>query len=931
MPTFDEAKEEFSAFDPTGTGLVTTEEFEIVLQRADWGFADAEKEALIKWATSSADGNVDYFHFCEQMIDDEEDEPQRGMSRAEIDAADAEVNAISRRGSSRGRKQSMISHVSGGGSSRRQSTFTAPGTAAAEQFDIAVGQKPSEKVIVAFARQLGIDPESARERNFLWLAEEGLLAPLPEGWIESIDPEGNKFFTRIETGITAWQRPTIQNYKDFWRAIKDVIRYPKESKDSINFARDIGMDPVIDVDWLFIAENNARLDPPEEWEICYDDNGDKYFYHKEEGRSKWEHPLTEALGPVFQSLKTKLGSACPDAEEVYRYVVELNIRLPNDEDFVWIAKEAKDAPTKVKSSKSKPGKYYKDLLRVCKQHLITTAHISKDVIEYARHIGMEPVDDANLLFVAEEGLTAPLPHGWEESRDEQGNVFYYSDITGVSSWEHPNDAFYKKLYEELRRVLGRANPAVKDIVDCARNLGMNMEEDIDLLWVAEECIRAPLPKGWTESRDPQGQIFYFNQIKKESAWVHPADDYYKRVYNQIKKGGQGDASFYRFLYLQNRPATDAIRILQNGVRRWKARKKLKELRKEKDSVVKIQALFRGKQGREVAYEKKKVKAAKVIQTSWRNVSINRTKRQAALTIARIIPAMWKRHQLRKASMRVMQTVALFVFRMKRRRAVKRIQRAFRAFKWKYVHRFQMTVWSVIYCVVRVQCRYRQYRAKMELAKRRREKRRKDAALTIQCAWRSYTAVQIVIKRAVEKDQERLKDFFGRYVKRYFAMKRVEQYRRAYYRAGAALMIQTWYRQVRARTAVMNRAFWVWNGMQQSAALTIQCAMRQYLARKRKAELVTSLALAATQRKLRLFFVKFVAKITAPFEIRKKRALKLRKLQEEKALQIQTWWRMAHQRKMRLDKKVFERNTAAATIIQKHWRRGLERMRLPRRR
>ena len=45
------------------------------------------------------------------------------------------------------------------------------------------------------------------------------------------------------------------------------------------------------------------------------------------------------------------------------------------------------------------------------------------------------------LALAAEGLKAPLPLHWRPCRmlDTQ-EVFYYNVATGVSSWEHPNDA-----------------------------------------------------------------------------------------------------------------------------------------------------------------------------------------------------------------------------------------------------------------------------------------------------------------------------------------------------------------------------------------------------------------------------------------------------------------------------------------------------------
>ena len=39
---------------------------------------------------------------------------------------------------------------------------------------------------------------------------------------------------------------------------------------------------------------------------------------------------------------------------------------------------------------------------------------SAQVIEYARYIGMDPRADHQLLWIAQQGLNAPLPDGWRE-------------------------------------------------------------------------------------------------------------------------------------------------------------------------------------------------------------------------------------------------------------------------------------------------------------------------------------------------------------------------------------------------------------------------------------------------------------------------------------------------------------------------------------
>ena len=55
--------------------------------------------------------------------------------------------------------------------------------------------------------------------------------------------------------------------------------------------------------------------------------------------------------------------------------------------------------------------------------------------------------DADLLWVAQQGLTAALPEGWVEHRDEEtGEPYFHNEAAGQSSWEHPADDYYRKLY-----------------------------------------------------------------------------------------------------------------------------------------------------------------------------------------------------------------------------------------------------------------------------------------------------------------------------------------------------------------------------------------------------------------------------------------------------------------------------------------------------
>jgi hypothetical protein len=59
-------------------------------------------------------------------------------------------------------------------------------------------------------------------------------------------------------------------------------------------------------------------------------------------------------------------------------------------------------------------------------------------------------------------------------------------------------------------------------------LGLDPEADADLLWIAEEALRAPLPVGWVELEDPKTGVPYFHStIDNTVSWDHPLDGHYK--------------------------------------------------------------------------------------------------------------------------------------------------------------------------------------------------------------------------------------------------------------------------------------------------------------------------------------------------------------------------------------------------------------------
>ena len=54
------------------------------------------------------------------------------------------------------------------------------------------------------------------------------------------------------------------------------------------------------------------------------------------------------------------------------------------------------------------------------------------------------------MWIARQGVMAPLPKGWKPVQDPQGELYYFNFETGESIWDHPCDQDFKKLVLDER-------------------------------------------------------------------------------------------------------------------------------------------------------------------------------------------------------------------------------------------------------------------------------------------------------------------------------------------------------------------------------------------------------------------------------------------------------------------------------------------------
>lgn len=76
-------------------------------------------------------------------------------------------------------------------------------------------------------------------------------------------------------------------------------------------------------------------------------------------------------------------------------------------------------------------------------------------------------------------------------------------------------------------------------------LGLDPVADADMMWIAEEALRAPLPVGWVELEDPKTGVPYFHStLDNTVTWEHPLDGHYKLMAAraQLAKPGRKEAA-----------------------------------------------------------------------------------------------------------------------------------------------------------------------------------------------------------------------------------------------------------------------------------------------------------------------------------------------------------------------------------------------------
>ncbi|XP_054581250.1 centrosomal protein of 164 kDa [Eptesicus fuscus] len=85
----------------------------------------------------------------------------------------------------------------------------------------------------------------------------------------------------------------------------------------------------------------------------------------------------------------------------------------------------------------------------------------QEILEFAREIGIDPTKEPELMWLAREGIVAPLPAEWKPCQDITGDIYYFNFSNGQSTWDHPCDEHYRNLVIQERGKLSSSGAVKK--------------------------------------------------------------------------------------------------------------------------------------------------------------------------------------------------------------------------------------------------------------------------------------------------------------------------------------------------------------------------------------------------------------------------------------------------------------------------------------
>lgn len=97
------------------------------------------------------------------------------------------------------------------------------------------------------------------------------------------------------------------------------------------------------------------------------------------------------------------------------------------------------------------------------------------------------------------------------------------------------------LRQQLSLPASERSPALPDLpeelISMCEYLGIRVLSEPNMVWIAADALKAPLPISWTAQRDANGRTYFYNHLSNQSKLEHPLDPHFRKLRDRYRQGG----------------------------------------------------------------------------------------------------------------------------------------------------------------------------------------------------------------------------------------------------------------------------------------------------------------------------------------------------------------------------------------------------------
>ena len=79
----------------------------------------------------------------------------------------------------------------------------------------------------------------------------------------------------------------------------------------------------------------------------------------------------------------------------------------------------------------------------------------------------------------------------------------------------------------------------EELISICEYLGIRVLSEQNMLWIAADALKAPLPVSWTAQKDTNGRTFFYNHLTNQSKWEHPLDPHFRKLRDKYRQSNAG--------------------------------------------------------------------------------------------------------------------------------------------------------------------------------------------------------------------------------------------------------------------------------------------------------------------------------------------------------------------------------------------------------